>query len=276
LRVAEEIAILDVVTGGRIISGFVRGIGAEYHVFGVNPNESRDRFLEAHDLIIEAWKREGPFAFEGKYYNARYVNIWPRVLQKPHPPIWIPSQGSVETILWTAQMKYTYLQTYNTYENVKKSLMMYQTAAEEKWGYKASPEQLGWALPIYVADTDEQAVEEAREALELLFRLLPGTPEYLFPPGYLSEQSESRVLGSIKKRQSGKLTIERLMSEGYAIIGSPKTVAERLIESQRDMNFGILVTMLQFGNLSHEKTLKNMKLFAEKVIPQVKGNAVLK
>ncbi len=276
LRVAEEIAVLDVITGGRIISGFVRGIGAEYHTFGMNPNESRERFMEAHDLIMESWQREGPFTFEGKYYNSLYVNIWPRVLQKPHPPIWIPSQGSIETIIWTSQMRYTYLQTYSTYESVKKSLMLYQTTAEEKWGYTASPEQLGWALPIYVAESDEQAVAEARESLELLFRLLPGTTEYLFPPGYLSENSEARVLGSIKRRQTGKLTIERLINEGYVIVGSPKTVAERLLDCQREMNFGILVTMLQFGNLSHEKTLKNMKLFAEKVIPQVNAKEAVK
>ena len=269
LRVAEEVAMLDVITGGRIISGFVRGIGAEYHSFGINPNESRDRFMEAHDLIMESWQKEGPFSFEGKYYNVQYVNIWPRVLQKPHPPIWIPSQGSGETIEWASQKKYTYLQTYSTYENVKKNLLLYQETAEAKWGYTASPEQLGWAVPVYVADTDEQAVEEAREPMEFLFRLLYMSNEFLFPPGYLTEKSEQAVLGSIKKRTAVKLTIERLMNEGYVLVGSPETVAERLCRCQQEMNLGVFVAMLQFGSLSHEKTLNNMKLFAEKVMPAV-------
>ncbi len=100
LTVAEEFAMLDTITGGRLIAGFVRGIGAEYHAWGANPAESHDRFHEAHDLIIEGWTKPGPFAFEGKYYHFNYVNVWPRPYQQPHPPVWIPSQGSRETIEW--------------------------------------------------------------------------------------------------------------------------------------------------------------------------------
>src|SRR3712207_101620 len=102
LSVAEEFAILDNVTRGRIITGFVRGIGAEYHSLAVNPTESHERFHEAHDLIVQAWTRPGPFAFEGKHYNFPHVNLWPRPYQTPHPPIWIPSQGSRETIEFAA------------------------------------------------------------------------------------------------------------------------------------------------------------------------------
>src|SRR5579875_1825534 len=76
LRVAEEIAMLDVMSGGRIVSGFVRGVGVEYFSMGVNPTYSRERFAEAHDLIIKSWTEPGPFDFEGKHYRVRYVNVW--------------------------------------------------------------------------------------------------------------------------------------------------------------------------------------------------------
>src|SRR5690606_3130697 len=111
LTVAEEFAMLDNITGGRLVAGFVRGIGAEYHAWGANPAESHDRFHEAHDLIIQAWTQPGPSKFEGKYYHFEYVNCWPTTFQKPHPPIWIPSQGSRETIEWASHpsRKYTYL-----------------------------------------------------------------------------------------------------------------------------------------------------------------------
>jgi len=82
LTVAEEHAMIDVISGGRLISGFVRGIGAEYHTFGVNPTISHDRFHEAHDLIIRAWTEKGPFSFEGHHYRVTYVNLWPQPLQK--------------------------------------------------------------------------------------------------------------------------------------------------------------------------------------------------
>src|SRR5437016_4664630 len=80
LRVAEEVAMIDVTTGGRVISGFVRGIGMEYFGTGVNPTVSRDRFYEAHDLIVKAWTTPGPFRWIGKHYRYNYVNIWPRPL----------------------------------------------------------------------------------------------------------------------------------------------------------------------------------------------------
>ena len=90
LTLAEEHAMIDNITGGRLITGFVRGIGAEYSNFGVNPTYSQERHLEAHDLVVQAWTRPGPFPFEGKHYHFEYVNVWPRPYQKPHPPIWIP------------------------------------------------------------------------------------------------------------------------------------------------------------------------------------------
>ena len=111
LVVAEEYAMLDNLTRGRFIAGFVRGIGAEYHAMGINPAQSQERFAEAHDLIIRAWTEPGPFQYVGKHYHFNYVNTWPRPYQTPHPPIWIPSQGSSSTIRWAAQMRYTYAQT---------------------------------------------------------------------------------------------------------------------------------------------------------------------
>ncbi len=103
VTVAEEFAMVDNITEGRFIAGFVRGIGAEYHAWGVNPAESHDRFHEAHDLIVRAWTEIGPFHFEGKHYDFEYVNTWPRPYQQPRPPIWIPSQGSSETIAAPAE-----------------------------------------------------------------------------------------------------------------------------------------------------------------------------
>src|SRR6185312_2670633 len=89
LNIAEEYAMRDNLTRGRLIAGFVRGIGAEYHSSGVNPAFSQDRFAEAHELIVRAWTEPGPFAYAGKHYQFRYVNPWPRPYQSSHPPIWI-------------------------------------------------------------------------------------------------------------------------------------------------------------------------------------------
>ena len=145
LVVAEEFAMLDNITGGRLVAGFVRGIGAEYHSWGANPAESHDRFHEAHDLILQAWTQPGPSCFEGKYYHFQYVNCWPRPYQQPHPPIWIPSQGSRETIEWASHpdRKYTYLQTFSPVAVLARYMNMYRETAKH-YGYQATAQQVGW------------------------------------------------------------------------------------------------------------------------------------
>ena len=132
LMVAEEYAMLDNLTRGRFIAGFVRGIGAEYHAMGINPVFSQERFAEAHDLIVRAWTEPGPFAYEGKHYQFNYVNPWPRPYQNPHPPIWIPSQGSSSTIKWAAAMRYTYCQTLSPIATVARFFQMYRDEAESR------------------------------------------------------------------------------------------------------------------------------------------------
>src|ERR1700744_3754157 len=170
ITIAEEFAMLDNLSEGRLITGFVRGIGTEYHATGLNPAFSHERYQEAHDLIVAAWTKPGPFEFEGQHYNYRYVNLWPRPYQTPHPPIWIPSQGSSETIQWAADpsRKYPFLVTFSASKLVIRYLNMYRDQARQ-FGYEGSGNQFGWATPVYVADTDERARAEAKAGIESLF-----------------------------------------------------------------------------------------------------------
>jgi alkanesulfonate monooxygenase SsuD/methylene tetrahydromethanopterin reductase-like flavin-dependent oxidoreductase (luciferase family) len=272
LTVAEEFAMIDTITAGRLIAGFVRGIGAEYHSWGVNPAESHDRFHEAHDLILRGWTETGPFAFEGKYYHFNYVNVWPRPYQQPHPPIWIPSQGSRETIEWAVHpsRKYTYLQTFSPVSALARYMQMYRDEAE-KQGYTASPAQLGWSVPTYVAETDEQAHREAKPHVENFFnRFLRMPPEMLLPPGYLSLASMKGVMKAKGAMTGGEQTIDGLMEKGIFMCGSVDTIVQKFEEYQKQIGFGNLLVALQFGTLPHDLTMKSMKLFGEKVIPRLR------
>ena len=270
LRIAEEVAMLDVITGGRIIAGHVRGLGAEYHSFSMSPAFSRERFLEAHELIIRAWTEEGPFAFEGKHYRHRYVNVWPRPLQKPHPPIWIPSQGSRETVEWAAQRRYPYLMVYSALDSIKRIFDEYRECARRA-GYEAPPGQFGWMTLIYVAETDQQARAEAEPHAQWLFRRgLKNPPEYLFPPGYMTVPSMLRQIQMKDKLEFGKRTFEELEEQGYIVAGSPETVVERVRAIHARLGFGILTGLLQFGTMPHDLTIRNMELFARKVMPQLR------
>ena len=272
LVVAEEYAMLDGISGGRLIAGFVRGIGAEYHSWSANPAESHDRFHEAHDLIVRAWTETGPFAFEGKYYQFNYVNTWPRTYQQPHPPIWIPSQGSRETIEWASHpsRRYTYLQTFSPATVLARYMAMYKEEAE-KQGYKATADQLGWALPIYVGETDERAQREAKPHFEAFFnKFLRMPPEMLLPPGYLSLTSMKGIMKAKGAITGGAQTMESLMEKGICICGSAETVRQKLAEYQKQIGYGHLLTLLQFGTLPHELTMASMERFAKKVIPALR------
>ena len=109
VRMAEELAMLDCYSQGRLISGFVRGGAVETLQAGISPTENRDRFEEAHDLIIKCWTEPGPFRFEGQYYQRRVVNPWVLPIQKPHPPVWFPGGSSPESVIWAAKHQYAYM-----------------------------------------------------------------------------------------------------------------------------------------------------------------------
>lgn len=265
LTVAEEYAILDNITRGRFIAGFVRGIGAEYHAMGINPAFSQERFAEAHELIIRAWTEPGPFRYEGKHYQFNYVNPWPLPYQKPHPPIWIPSQGSSSTIKWAAKMRYTYCQTLSPIALVAKFFDLYRDSAEEA-GYVASADQLAWSNSIFVGETDAKAMAAARPHLEALVNaLLKMSPEMLLPPGYTNIESMKRVRAA---KVTGKIqSIEDMVNSGVVIIGSPNTVREKLAEYQDLAGFNTSLTKTQFGTMPHEMAMENIAAVAEEIIP---------
>ena len=148
VKMAEEIAMLDCISGGRIISGFVRGTAVETLHAGVSPTENRDRFEEAHDLILKCWTDPGPFRWEGRYFPHRMVNPWVVPMQKPHPPIWFPGTGSPESVIWAAKRGYPYMNLGSLLDLTKQLKDIYNETAREV-GYEPGPEhfRLFDALP---------------------------------------------------------------------------------------------------------------------------------
>ena len=270
-RVAEEIAMLDVISGGRIISGQVIGGGPEYFSFSINPAEARTRFAEAHDIIMRAWTEPGPFSFYGEHYKLRYVNCWPKPLQKPHPPIWIPGAGSLETMEFVAKRRYAYMGIpYFHIDFFKKNYAMFRDICEKE-GYKAHPEQMGLLMPIYVAETDAKAREEFEPHFWYFQKkLIPGLT--LAPPGYTSVQSALRVIKALRDGKTFINSVENwddVEAGCFAIVGSPKTVADKIIEHAKDIGCGNLLGLFQLGNMPAHKARANARRYAEQVMPLV-------
>jgi alkanesulfonate monooxygenase SsuD/methylene tetrahydromethanopterin reductase-like flavin-dependent oxidoreductase (luciferase family) len=270
-RVAEEYAIIDVISGGRLIAGMVVGGGPEYYSFSINPTEARGRFREALDLIIAAWTRDGPFEWTGKYFNIRYVNPVPKPIQQPHPPIWIPGIGSLETMELVAERGYSYMGI--PYFNIDVFQRNYDTFREvaDTMGKTVDPEQLGWLVPIYVADTDAEARSEYEKHLwYFAHKLLKGIT--ITPPGYTSARSYTRIIEAAPNFMRYQETWEQIEAGGYAIVGSPETVRDKLIDYLGKLGAGNLLGIFQLGSLPHDLTVKSMTLFGEKVLPALRAH----
>ncbi len=272
VRVAEEYAMIDVISGGRLIAGMVVGGGPEYYSNSLNPAQARERFYEAHDLIIQAWTRPGPFVFNGKHYKLRYVNPWPTPLQKPHPPVWIPGAGSLETMEFVAKWRYAYMGIPYFHKRVFKRNFDFFREACTKEGYTADPKQMGWLCPIYVAETDAQARQEYESHFWYFAKkLLPGID--ISPPGYTTARSALKIAGT---RNDFMLFLEKwdqVEEGGYAIVGSPATVRQKMAEMIQWLGVGNILALLQLGTLPADLTRKNMELFAREVLPALRGLA---
>lgn len=258
--------MLDVVTRGRIISGFVRGIGCEYFSIEVNPTFLRDMLYEAHDLIVRAWTEPGPFEHLGQHFQYRYVNVWPHPYTKPHPPIWIPAAGSYETIEFSTEHRYPCVMIFTPAGNVKLLFDAYRTCAREQCCYEREPAQLGSAPGTYVSDDEQHAQDESAEHraffLSKAFKL---PPHFLILPGYAAENS-LRGFPSTPRGDGIEM--------GPPIPGIPKTVIDRLIADYGHLGgFGFITCGAGPANASHEQTVTHMTLFQKKVMPALRKYA---
>jgi alkanesulfonate monooxygenase SsuD/methylene tetrahydromethanopterin reductase-like flavin-dependent oxidoreductase (luciferase family) len=269
-RVAEEFAMIDVISGGRLIAGLVVGGGPEYYSFTVNPTHARTMFAEAMDLVLRAWTEPGPFEHYGEYWKLKYVNPWPRPIQQPHPTVWIPGAGSKETIELVAARRFGYMGIpYFHMDFFQRNFDMFREAAH-KSGYEASPYQLGWLCPIYVAETDEQAWAEYEPHLMYFAKqLLKGL--VVLPPGYTSVRSIAGIHTALSNFLSTVKDRKQIEEGAYAIVGSPATVREKLLEYGKKLGVGNLLGLFQLGTLPADLTKKNMELFARDVMPALQA-----
>ena len=275
MRVAEEFAMLDCISGGRLVAGFPVGTSLDTNfAYGQNPALLREKYFEAHDLVLRAWTESEPFAFNGKHTQARYVNIWPRPLQKPHPPIWIPGGGSLETWEWTAKMNYVYC--YLSYSGYKRGIEVMNGFWKEmdNLGVDDNPYRAGFLQLVCVSETDEKAEEEYGEHVEYFYKkclhVFEGFSE---APGYRTiktiKAGNTRQVGARASQERQELSWQDYKDQGYIIAGSPKTVIEDLRKASEGLRVGHLMVLLQIGSMPKGLTMKNTELFASQVMPHL-------
>jgi alkanesulfonate monooxygenase SsuD/methylene tetrahydromethanopterin reductase-like flavin-dependent oxidoreductase (luciferase family) len=286
VRVAEEYAMVDSVSGGRLEMGLVKGAGWELFASNANPVGLMDRFWEAHDLIIAAMSNsEEQFSWEGEYFNYRAVNLWPRAVQQPHPPVWM-SANSPSSARLAAEKGYRLFCFICGFPG-KPAYDAYRETYLAKWGRPALRDRLGYLGLLAVGRNKEEIERRVREmrAYQASLRRMNGA--HIAPPGYGSVADFTRqlrspargrvgVLTSPARLPSGKLmspvpTNEELAEAGIMFWGEPQQVLDQICAFNENIEgIGHLAIMAQAAELSHADACDNLTLFAEHVLPHLK------
>jgi alkanesulfonate monooxygenase SsuD/methylene tetrahydromethanopterin reductase-like flavin-dependent oxidoreductase (luciferase family) len=274
VRLAEELAMIDLLSKGRLVPGIVRGGGVEAFASNTNPAFNRERFEEAHDLIIKTWTQPGPWRWEGNHYQFRVVNPWVIPMQKPHPRIWVPGVSSRETIVWCAQHGYPYIALNLPIAAGKEVWRLYDETAE-KSGYQAGPEYRGYLLRVRVDETEEKALRNAREFMWMQGEFTGLThPVWAAPSGYLGEwarrpMAELRA-GYRTKGKHERVTLEDQLKNLTLIAGTPKQVIEKLRIYLEETRPSIVALWGNDGRISHEDSMSYIRLMGQEVLPALR------
>ena len=293
LRMAEELAEIDLISRGRLVTGWVRGAGSEQFFNNANPAYNREMFNEAHDFIVQAWTRPGPWRYEGKHFHYRHVNPWALPYQKPHPPMWIPGVISPETVKWCAEHRYPYI-GLGTLLGPTCDLWDYYADEAAKHGYQAGPENFGYLIPTVVAETDDKAQKIAENFVYGGGQNAFSAPEYTMPPGYnsksairalakqptgswlgvsgekLAEHGQERQAEAVDYKEVHKKLVaglEKVKRNYQVIAGTPKTVLPKIKAILSILRPGVFIMFSVQGPVGNEERMASMRLFAQEVMP---------
>jgi alkanesulfonate monooxygenase SsuD/methylene tetrahydromethanopterin reductase-like flavin-dependent oxidoreductase (luciferase family) len=284
LRIAEEYAMIDNMSDGRLIAGFAVGGGPESFNYNVPSPHGRRRLWEAIDLIVKSWTDDGPFHHEGPCYPMRYVNVWPRPQQRPHPEVWVPGSRSIESMEEVAKRGYRYFLSSRSHGGGTRMAAKEFAGVMEKHGKTYTPFHMGVLMSVYVAETDEQAKAESEEGIWYFLRnclkghLRKEGRSMTFGPGVPSQSLLSWEAFLNAPRSTGAMLgdaegWEELEERNSIIVGSPETVRKKLWEFIEDAQVGNLLIQFQFGNMKDHLARKSMKLFAEQVAPALRRDS---
>lgn len=265
VRVAEEFAMLDTLTGGRVIAGMLRGTSNEYVTYGLNPAESHDRFEEALKLIVRAWTEPQPFGWQGRYYEFRAISIWPKPVQQPHPPIYV-SASSPESGEFAARNHISVGFAFTTVPIAKRAVQHYREQAAVA-GWDPTPEDVLYRLTVHIADTDQQAIDDIVTAGGAERRTAYSTSNKALDNAAAEVGYYGRDTATQRERHEAHDLKERL-ELGQLIAGSPETVLKQMAWVHKELGNGILEMIFQ--PVGRDKTMHALELFGSKILPRMR------
>ncbi len=239
LRLAEEVALLDVLSEGRVNWGAGRGFDrVEFQAFGVAKDDSYPLFHENVEIVLEAWKSDR-LTFKGRYYDFEDIEVLPKPAQKPHPPVWLAS-SSVEAISWSAAHGFSImLDPHSSHQELGNKLEFY-TEELDKHGFSIDGRDTPMARLLAIADTDEEAEAIAARGAQWMFG------SYLNPDlknlitDLRSPQARAAAAESPNSR-SDELGAAQRYLDNVIIFGTPAAVADKLARLEEEISLSYLL-----------------------------------
>ncbi|MGE0747426.1 MAG: LLM class flavin-dependent oxidoreductase [Rhodospirillales bacterium] len=273
IRVAEEMAMVDVLSRGRLECGFVRGVPYEAAPANMSAFRGSERLWEAHDLIMKAWTtHDGPFNFEGRFFHARQVNIWPRPYQQPHPPVWV-TIGSGPSTAPVAMHKHVGAVFLAGYQGIRPIFDAYRENYLKMHGAHAPLDRLAYCALVHV-NKDKAKARKNSELLSWYMTSNKVAPHWTNPPGYFPPQVAAQVMKGGRAagiKAAPGATVDDHMLRGNFFAGNPDEVYEQIKNFyEYSGGFGHLLMMMQAGFLSYAETVENMQVFHDEVYPRLK------
>jgi alkanesulfonate monooxygenase SsuD/methylene tetrahydromethanopterin reductase-like flavin-dependent oxidoreductase (luciferase family) len=266
VRVAEELALLDALCGGRLLAGLFRGTPNEFLVYGTNPAQSREMYEEAVDLVLAAWTEPEPFGWLGRHYDFRTVAVWPRPVQRPHPPV-VTAGNSPGSARYAAAHKLWLGVSFGSPEHAAALGRIYREAAAEA-GWEPAPEQLLLRHFCLVADTDAAAGELVR------------THQF----GNMARRRPDPVLAAVAAAMNPPAPAPNgttaagapaagLLPTRPLFAGAPDTVTAQIRDFAAATGFGFFDLIFNDGNLPYAASRRSVELFGREVLPHLKAAA---
>ena len=284
LRLAEELAMLDCLSNGRLISGFARGIPREYQVHNVPLAESRARFEEAFEIVTRAWT-EDIFSYEGKFWSYKDVAIWPRPVQQPHPEIWIPIVGSKESIEFAGRHDIPITPGLGG-GGLRNDIIAYYAKCLADAGHRITPNHLSLGINAYVADSKTQAVREMAPYHLYFNRTLFSHGNFTETAlqrqaGYSSQSStdyvrpENQRAAALLREDFRNLTLADVERQAEHLPwGTPREVTERIIAAAEGAGANMVQISLNRGAMPQEMFIEQIRRFAQGVLPALQAHQV--
>lgn len=280
-RVAEELAMIDVISGGRLEIGIIKASPFELALSNQSPARIMDRYWEAHDFVVKALTHKGPpFSWEGEFFQYRNVNVWPRPFQQPMPPMWITASGA-GTGRKIAELGYVCATFFNG-AGTKQLYDAYKETYLRSHGRPAAIDRFGY-LAIVVCGRNETEVATRVEKMQTYLAVQPRTPKaWINPPGYENTELNVKALrsgntGRVNFGLPANPTLKDMADGGILWAGTPDQLYEQITKFSDGVGgIGQLLMLGQAGYLSHEETVDSMTLFSEKVAPRLREYAAEK